>query len=156
MTKTEARQQRVAEVNNVIKAIAAHGRRFFHYGGSNVYDRATKNTTFVPADRTAYLELRRGRVYIIDEYSQKAVYTHETKNIPNSWRGFTHGGTMRRLVEEFRDYILTGAQLHPGYVGLEREWQKGDVWGYGKEALAAVRADIAGSPVFKKLQEPSA
>jgi hypothetical protein len=151
-----AKLQRLDDVNKVIKAISSHGRRFFHYGGSNVYDDATKTATFIPADRTGYLALRRGRVYLIDEYSEKAVYTHETKNVPNRWRGFTHGGTLRRLVEEFRDYILTGQPLHPGYIGLEREWQDGDIWGYGKEAIAAVNADIKDSPVFREAKEQAA
>ena len=59
----------------------------------------------------------RGKVWIIDDYSGKRVFTHETV-WGGRWRGFSHGGTLRSLVEAFRDYICTGEPLNRGYLGL--------------------------------------
>lgn len=153
MTKTELKQQRVAEVNAVIKAISNHGRRFFYYGGSK-RRQPDGSLKFEPADRIGYIELRRGMVYFVDEYTQKAVYTHNTA-IQSGWNGFNHGGTLRRLVEDFRDYIMTGQQVHPYFIGLPRE-DGSFIWGYTKMEIDAVKEEIAGSPVFRTLQEQPA
>lgn len=135
MSKLSAQKaERLAEANRVIHAISNHGRQFFRHEG-----------------RVAHLELRRGRVYIVDDYTQKAVYTHET-TFSNRWHGFSHGGTLRHLVELMRDYVTKGEQIHPDYIGLKRAWSDGYIWGYTAEAVAAVRAEIGASPMFFEVE----
>ncbi len=130
------KQQRCEQVNAVIKIIGAHGRRFFY------------NARF---DRYARIELdQRGRVWIIDDYTGERVYTHPT-GFGNQWRGFSHGGTLRDLVERFRDYITKGAALPQGVLGHERiNPANGNIWGYEPEAMQRVRAEAGPSPVFRQ------
>lgn len=131
-----AKKVRAAEVNQAICIIANHGRRFFFSTSSQRY---------------ASMEVdARGRVWFIDDYSGKRIYTHPTK-WGNKWRGFTHGGTLRALVEAFRDYICTGQPLNPFYLGPERNnLSLGNIWGYEPEAMLAVREQAGGLPVFWK------
>ncbi len=133
-----AKQLRVAEVNQVICIIANHGRRFFFSQSSQCY---------------ASMEVdARGRVWFIDDYSGKRIYTHPT-TWGSKWRGFTHGGTLRALVEAFRDYIITGKSLNPFYLGPERNnLSHGNIWGYEPEAMHAVREQACALTVFSKLE----
>src|SRR3546814_18480004 len=79
-TKTE----RLTQANELIGLISSCGRRFFY------------NKTH---DRIARLELcKRGRVYFVDDYTGKRIYTHRT-GITSRWHGFSHGGPLRSLVE---------------------------------------------------------
>lgn len=120
------KQERVEHANQLIQIIGSHGRRFFYHA---------------PANRFARLELRNGRVYFVDEYSERAIYTHRT-GFYSRWRGFTHGGTLRSLVEDMRDYITDGTPVPAwkivirqlGYTSLER-----NVWGYDAASAQAVR-----------------
>lgn len=137
MTSTQ-RIERLAHANTLIQIIAAHGRRFFWHGGRQVWDEGTKSSTFVPANRTARLELRNNRVYHIDEYTQKAIYLHNR----NRWRNFSHGGTIRSLVEAMRDYVMHGTKI-PRWQIVIAQMGKPDltdnIWGYKVEAANAVR-----------------
>lgn len=124
------KRERCEVVNQAIRIIAAHGRRFFHHAG-----------------QFASMEVDdRGRIWFVDDYSRKRIYTHEA-TFGNRWRGFTHGGTLRNLVENFRDFIRTGKPVHPGYLGPERE-NGSNIWGYEPEAMAIVRAEASALPVF--------
>lgn len=129
-----AKQLRVAEVNQVIFIIANHGRRFFFSQSSQRY---------------ASMEVdARGRVWFIDDYSGKRIYTHPT-TWGSKWRGFTHGGTLRALVEDFRDYICTGTPLNPFVLGPERNnLCLGNIWGYEPDQMLAVREQAGALPVF--------
>ncbi|HDR9174350.1 TPA: hypothetical protein QDB23_001562 [Burkholderia vietnamiensis] len=125
------KQERLDHSNRLIVAIASHGRRFFYSQ---------------QRDRFARLELdARGRVWFVDDYSGRRIYTHHS----GRWRGFTHGGTLRSLVERMRDYITTGWQIPRGCIaprcsGAERE----NVWGYEPVAAAAVRAAAFELPII--------
>ena len=131
--KLALKQQRCEQVNQVIRVIANHGRRFFYSQASNRY---------------ASMEIdQRGKIWFIDDYSGKRIFTHETV-LGGRWRGFTHGGTLRRLVEDFRDYIRIGEPLHPGYLGPER-FNDSNIWGYDEEGLRAVREQAGGLPLFR-------
>jgi hypothetical protein len=136
MSKQELKLQRVSEVNAVIKAISNHGRRFFF---NHTHGRVGE-----------MVMCKTGHLYFVDDYSGKPIYVANK----GRWRGFPHGGTLRSLVESFSHYIRTGDQLHPGLIGLERTFTEGDIWGYGKEAIAAVNAEIIGSPVFAAQPAP--
>lgn len=123
--------ERVEHANALIKVISEHGRKFFERKGV-----------------VATLELdKNGKVWFVDEYSKARIYTHYR----DRWHGFSHGGTMRNLVELMRDYITKGTQL-PLYVIAPVRWNpdNGDIWGYGKEAAAAVRTAAAQLPIIKQ------
>jgi hypothetical protein len=132
--KLALKRQRVEHVNQAIRIIADHGRRFFYSQSVNRY---------------ASMEVdHRGKVWFIDDYSGKRVFTHETV-WGGRWRGFTHGGTLRDLVKEFRDYICTGEQLHPGCLGPER-FDDSNIWGYDEPGMKAVREQAGALSVFRQ------
>jgi hypothetical protein len=108
--KLTLKQQRAEQVNQAIRIIADHGRRFFYSHAVNRY---------------ANMEVdQRGKVWFIDSYSGKRIFTHETV-WGGKWRGFSNGGTLRQLVENFRDYIRTGEPMNPFYLGLRRGGHEG-------------------------------
>jgi hypothetical protein len=123
--------ERVEHANALIKVIAEHGRKFFDHKGC-----------------VATLELdKRGKVWFVDEYTKCRIYTHYQRR----WRGFNHGGTLRGLVCAMRDYITKGHQLPIGWIAPTRtNPDNGDIWGYGKDAAAAVRAAAAQLPIIKQ------
>lgn len=106
-------KQRLDNVNEFIQIIAACGRKFFSHKG---------NVSTMEMDE-------RGLVWFIDYYTNKRIYTH----YKHEWRGFTSGGTLRRLVEFFRDHIKKGATLNPRYFEV---WCNGHPWGYPHDDLA--------------------
>jgi hypothetical protein len=121
--KLTLKRQRAEHVNQVIRVIADHGRRFFYSQAENRY---------------ASMEVdARGKVWFIDDYSGKRIFTHETV-WGGRWRGFSHGGTLRSLVEGFREYIRTGEPMHRGYLGPER-FDDSNIWGLrrGRHARGA-------------------
>lgn len=130
--KLTLKRQRAEQVNQVIRIIGAHGRRFFFNQVS---------------DRYASMEVdQRGKVWFIDDYSARRIFTQKT-TWGGRWRGFSHGGTLRSLVEGFRDYIRTGEPLHPGYLRPER-FDDSNIWGYDEEGMRAVREQAGVLPVF--------
>ena len=131
-SKLTLKQRRTEQVNQVIRIIGTHGRRFFF------------NQV---ADRYASMEVdQRGKVWFIDDYSSRRIFTHKT-TWGGRWRGFSHGGTLRSLVEGFRDYIRTGEPMPPGYLGPER-FDDSNIWGYDIEGMSAVRQQAGALPVF--------
>lgn len=147
---SETKAARLDHANALIKIIASHGRRFFWHGGVNRWNPSTNTSTFEPADRYARLELRRGRVYFIDDYSEKAIYTHKT-TFENKWRGFSHGGTLRALVEDMRDYILHGTPIPRWKIVIQQLGAKGlegNIWGYDVDGAQAVRDAAYALPII--------
>lgn len=133
MSKLMIKQQRADLVNKVVQVIASHGLRFF-------CDKESGRVARVEVDE-------RGKVWWIDDYTGKRVYTHRA-GFSSRWKGFSHGGTLRSLVEAFRDYICTGRPLHPGYLGPEGSWTDGNIWGYPPEDMQRVREEAGALPVF--------
>lgn len=119
--KRADREARLKLVNEFIQTMGDHGRRFF-YNEKH--------------DRYARMELdNRGRCWFVDDYTDERVFTH----YPYRWRNFSHGGTMRRLVEAFREFVTQGRLLPSLSFGPWPEWYNGgDLWGYG-EAIEPVR-----------------
>lgn len=114
-------QQRLANVNTFIRFIGDHGRQFFKRN-----------------DRYACMELdNRGRVWFIDDYTQARIYTHYRWQ----WRGFSHGGTMRRLITVFRDHIKKGQLMNPKYFDPSPLAWAGHIWGYPEADMAAIKAE---------------
>ncbi|WP_244142213.1 hypothetical protein [Pseudomonas gozinkensis] len=84
--KLTLKRQRCEQVNKVILIIASHGRRFF-------YDDVTGRYASMEVDH-------RGKVWIVDEYTGKRIFTHETV-WGGRWHGFNHGGTLKVWSKSF-------------------------------------------------------
>lgn len=129
-----SKTDRLAHANALIKVISDHGRRFF-------WDKDSQ--------RIARLEVdARGRVWWIDDYREARVYTHRA-TFGNDWRGFSHGGTLRALVEDMRDYISKGQCIARWKIAPERLCSDGDIWGYGPHAAGAVRVAAFALPIME-------
>ncbi|ORM64510.1 hypothetical protein PRCB_16385 [Pantoea rodasii] len=132
------KNERLEHANQLIQVISAHGRRFF-------YNDSTDMTSKLLVDK-------RGRVWFLDDYTLKWVFTHKT-TWTNKWRGFSHGGTLRGLVEMMRDYIIHGTQIHPYYLGMERRnVYDGNIWGYPDDAIKAVRDQASLLPIIAEVK----
>jgi hypothetical protein len=139
--KLAAKRQRCEQVNQAIQIIASHGRQFF-----------------LCQSKQAYASMQvddRGRVWFIDDYSQKRIYTHPTP-WGGRWKGFSHGGTLKGLVERFRDYICTGKQINSAYLGLQRSLDESNIWGYDADSMQAVREQAGLLPVFRPTTQEAA
>lgn len=122
-------QLRLENVNEFIQIIAGCGRKFFSHGGAV----STMETD------------ERSRVWFIDYYTGQRIYTH----YKHEWRGFTSGGTMRRLVEFFRDHIKKGAHMNPRYFEVNEVWCSGHPWGYPHEDLAMLDCEARRLGIIK-------
>lgn len=127
------KHERLKHANAVLRAMGSHGRHFFY----------SKTR-----DRFAELVLdASGRVRLIDDYTG----THVWLDKGGRWRGFSHGGTCRAIVEDLARYVRTGKPTR-NHFGPWPEWIcDGDLWGYG-EAAGDVRAAIKGNPAVTPLQ----
>ena len=115
------KQERLTAVNKLIKVIAGCGRKFLQHDG------------FI-----ASMELsEHGRVFFVDHYSKKRIYTHRRYV---QWNGFTSGGTMKDLVEAFKDFIIRGSQLRAAYFQPDMGNGFSNPWGYGEDILEVKKA----------------
>lgn len=133
------KQQRADNANRLVEVIASCGRRFFRHD-----------------DAIAGFGLdHRDRIWFTDAYTKRRIYTH----YKYEWRGFSNGGTMRRLIEQLRDYISTGEPQRLALGPWPSWYCDGDLWGYGDD-MEAVRAaardygilpanvELSGGPLF--------
>lgn len=120
------KEQRVYNANRVLEAISKHGLRYFYHPSS---------------DRLASFSLNdQGQIWYHDEQTGASVYVHNKRQ----WRGFSHGGGLRRLIEALRDYIATGMPISADWFGTHIMRDDGsNYWGYAPEALAAVQDEVA-------------
>lgn len=135
MQKLDQKQARIEHANELIKVISSYGRRFF-------FDTKSGRIAKMLVDQ-------QGRIWFVDDYSDKPIYTHKT-GLGNEWRGFSHGGTLRGLVESMRDYIQTGAKIQawriaPAYLSSSDD----DHWGYGKDAAKQVQQAAWALPIIE-------
>lgn len=120
MNKREEKQKRVDTANRMIAAISSCGRKFFNHKG-----------------RISHFEMDgRGRIWFIDGYTQKRIYTHCKWS---KWRGFTEGGTLMALIQSLQKYIVTGDQPRLNLGPWPDYLCNGDLWGYGDHAMGCVR-----------------
>lgn len=121
--------ERLVHVNALIKTISDYGRRFFYSEKNNV---------------VAKLSIwRDGHIYFIDDYTLKAVYTA----YHGRWSGFSHGGTLRSLIEALANYVRTGNRLSIDWIGPERMCiTDGNIWGYAPDEIAKCRAEALNNP----------
>lgn len=147
-TKAKRKEERLAHANALIKIIASHGRRFYWRATTARSDELREKNGFAGGN-VSRLELRRGRVFYIDSYTGKAVYTHKT-TWSNTWKGFSNGGTLRSLVEDMRDYVLNGTPISSWKIGLPREADSLDnnTWGYAGADLKLVRDAALALPII--------
>ena len=130
MKPLEQKAVRVAEVNQLIKTISDYGRRFF-------YDKR--------ADRVAHMAIAKtGHLYFVDDYSGKMIYIA----YQGRWDGFSHGDTLKTLVERLADYVRTGRRLSMDWIGPER-FDQSNIWGYAEDEMTKCRAEAAKSPAIK-------
>jgi hypothetical protein len=119
------RQERLKRANELIGVIASVGRRFFYHPFK--YDDG-----FVEERVSCFMELDdTWRLWFIDGYTQRPIYMHQASWRP--WRGFTEGGTLRRLVQDLARYILTGRLLGRHFGPWPDHYCGGDLWAYGAD-----------------------
>jgi hypothetical protein len=114
ITKELTKEQRLEAANALLEVIGDCGRGFFKCEG-----------------KRARLSLdESGRVWLKDDYTGKDINTLKF----GDWIGFSHGGTLKGLIESLRDFIVTGVQLNHRNLGPWPQWLcDGDLWGYGKD-----------------------
>lgn len=120
--KTLSKAERIADANYLLLTISMFGRRFFYSHRHN---------------RVARFEMTiDGKLWFRDDYTDKRIYVAYR----GRWRHFSHGGTMRRLIDDLANYIRTGERIRAGHFGPWPEYIcDGDLWGYGKETMETLR-----------------
>jgi hypothetical protein len=127
----ESKQQRLEICNRALGIIANHGRRFFSLSAEG----RTPERECI-----SFFELRAGRLWFVDKYTNKAIYTAYRRG---RWSGFSEGGTLRDLVCAMADWITSKRDDFPiNHFGPWPEWVcGGDLWGYGPE-MTTVREKV--------------
>lgn len=120
---------RVEHANTLIKIISDYDRRFFYNAQAN---------------RVAQFEIIKGHIYFRDDYTNKLIHVH--KNFYNI--NFSHGGTLRDLVENMANYIRTGEHLSIKHIGPELAFSNQNIWGYSQRSIDDVRMLALGIPII--------
>jgi hypothetical protein len=142
------KQERVAQANAVIQAISDHGRRFFYSGPGSCPARVEA----CPEGRVARFEIDTlGRIWFRDDYTWKAIYVAYS----GEWKGWSHGGTLRVLVQALRDFIRTGKPINYNFFCTRPAWMAGgeegtNIWGYSREAYQAVQVAVLATGAVSK------
>lgn len=133
------KEQRLQQANELIEAISRHGRRFFYCKADG---------------RVARLELdARGKVWFLDDYRGARIYTGKVMGSPHDWAGFSHGGTLRSLVEVLSEYVTKGRLLSRHCIAPIRLDGESNIWGYSIESAAALREEAFKMAMFAQ-EEP--
>lgn len=121
----KGRRRRADNVNALIVFISWRGRKFFRQGEKVAcfsIDGAAKNLFYHDEWADHPLNLTRGNFRV--------------------GHNFNGGGTMRALVSRFGTYIDKNKQLSGRELGPWPGWMgEGDLWGYGKDVMAEIRAE---------------
>lgn len=142
-TQSQLREQRCAEANEFLQAIADCGRHFFRDTG---------------AGHDAYLSLnaRRSIVWLHDDYTSSRINVGRE----GRWDGFSHGGTLKGLLSAIGRYVLTGSKLRYGYFQPTMDNGVQNPWGYGEDILlvrdAGVRLGLIATPAAAQPMKASA
>lgn len=112
----KSKEERLIVVNKIMKEISSRGGIFFY---------ESKN-------RYAEMIIEKHKVFFVDDYTGEKVYAYNNCK----HRGFSHGGTLWGLVNDFREYIVKGDYTNGnnGYGGLYCPH-----WGYSKDDMKAIR-----------------
>lgn len=122
-----ARLLRCEYANRLIEVISSYGRSFF-------YSRRRDSVARLSFDK---------RVYLHDEGGA----TIEVK-ASSKWKGFSHGGTLRDLVLQMRNYVQRGERIDPAYLGIDRQIGEGNIWGYPPEQMRLCREAAQQLPII--------
>ncbi|MCE2029263.1 hypothetical protein [Sessilibacter corallicola] len=126
--KNKEKLERLEKANEFIEVVSGCGRRFFYNNGVIA--------KFVLSEH--------GRVFLVDEWTQKKVYTH----IDNQeWKNFSGGGTLKGLIIALREFIMHGQRLSAWRFRPVLPNGFENPWGYGNDILivhdAAIRIGVA-------------
>lgn len=110
------KMHRLDAANILIREIASHGRCFFY---SEQFDRIGQFELSV-----------RVRIRFRDEYTNALIDTYSHHQ--GAWREFSHGGSLRSLIEYLRDYIRIGQKL-PLHIIAPKHW------GYDEQSAKRVQ-----------------
>lgn len=122
-----AKMLRCEYANRLIEVISSYGRCFFY---------SRKN------DRVARLSFEQC-VVLHDESGTMIV----AKAI-GKWRGFSHGGTLRDLVLQMRNYVIRGERIDPAYIGIDCQIGGGNIWGYPPDHMRLCREAAQRLPII--------
>lgn len=122
-----AKLLRCEYANRLIEVISSYGRSYFY---------SRKN------DSVARLSFNQ-RVYLHDENGA----TIEAK-ATSKWKGFSHGGTLRDLVLQMRNYVMRGERIDPAYLGIDRPIGGGNIWEYSPEQMRLCREAAQQLPII--------
>lgn len=122
---------RIAAANQLIKLISRAGRRFFYSPQSN--------------QTAAFVTNVHNELLLIDDFTGAAVRVLASGD--ESWNKFSHGGTLRRLVECMAHYILGGQPLSINQIAPVRD-DGSNYWGYDKATAQALRLAAAQLPII--------
>lgn len=114
-------QQRLARIiaaNEFIRVIANCGRQVFRNKGAG-------------HDAFLTLNARGNIVWLFDDYTGDRINTAKD----GRWDGFSHGGTLKWLVESLREFVLKGSMMRYGYFQPEMDNGFNNPWGYGDDIL---------------------
>lgn len=114
--------KRLEAANELLLAIAVRGRNFF-----SVMREGRRIISYLELDR-------RGRVWFVDKWTGKRVYTH----YPGRWKHFSEGGTLRGLVIALREFIKRGTPVRRILGPWPADYCGGDMWGYG-DSMGPIR-----------------
>lgn len=116
-------QDRIDRINRLIREIGSRGRRFLY---SKTYD------------RFASFHWANGRLWYTDDYTGEPILmqAEQEGKTRDQKHGFSHGGTLWGLVNDFSDYIFgdDDANHNHGYGGLYCPH-----WAYPDEDMEAIR-----------------
>ena len=133
MKLTEVRAQRLTVANEIIEAIASCGRHFLSMNSDCRGD-------LDPAARVSRFEIVKGRLWYVDKYKESRIFVHYDPRCRSGWGWrFSEGGTLLRLLQDLRDFIVTGDPVNLAFFGTFPHWLcGGDPWGYGAD-MAVLR-----------------
>lgn len=128
--------KRVEQINELIKVIGNTDRQFFKHD-----------------DYYSHFIIQGNKLFLIDKYTKERVYPYSS----SKHMGFSDGGTLWALVNDFREWIIKGQRSdgNNGYGGLYCT-----SWGYSIEGMDKVisKAKAIGylritDPTFREMCE---
>lgn len=114
----------MGRANQLLDAIAGCGRHFFRH------DNQVSRLMFD----------RQQRICFWDAYTKRHIYPVNGRR----WRGFTEGGTLRRLVQHLVVFVRHGTPVpfRNSFGPWHQDFCGGDVWGYGEDMEKVRQAAI--------------
>lgn len=113
--------------NRLIEVISSYGRCFF-------YSRKNDRVARLSFDHCVVLHDESGTMIVA-----KAI---------GKWQGFSHGGTLRDLVLQMRNYVIRGERIDPAYIGIDCQIGGGNIWGYPPDQMRLCRKAAQQLPII--------